>query len=902
MKRVENLRLTALSLIRFVKPSFVPAAIAACVIVTGGVLFSAQNEQNFQIRLKNSVETELDLVATRLGAEVRGSMSALRGLVNSLSVEPFMERAVFERIATKILVQNSQISRISAAPGGVVSMSFPATSGKAPGTDLTRFSSLRAVTDRARQKAKPVIDGPVRLPSGERGFTVYYPVFTMRSGEPVFWGFVEAAIAERPFYRNAGLGGERKASEAALHGIEGGDGIRLAIRDASLADHVQDAFFGDGALFDQSPVLRSLALPGGTWQLGALPKDGWAQAPDNGDTIRLIILLAVLVVVLPIVLTGNLISERQRNLARLRVRDEELLSLSRRLDMALNASRIGIWEIDLATQKRSWDNRMLDLHGLAPDNPHPTFEAWRASVHPADMRSASLSLLRTLDDGEEYRSQYRVLRADGSVRHIRTVGSVYRCADGGERMTGIAWDVTDDVSLTEELLSAKALADARNAELERTRDQIVHNALHDPLTGLGNRRMLDMKLAELGGDTGLSNVAILHIDLDRFKQINDTLGHAAGDAMLVHAAGILGANVRKGDIVARIGGDEFVLVVTDAPNKTYLAALSERIIGRMRQPVDYNGFPCRFGVSIGIAVARDTPVEASRLLVNADIALYRAKESGRNRHEFFTEFLQAEVIRNKRIADDILEGIEKDQFVVWYQPQFDATTLTLAGVEALIRWQHPRDGLLTPDRFLPIAEELNVTATLDRIVLEKALADDRRWQADGIVIPKISVNVSARRLSDATLLHALDGLQIAPGKIAFELVESIFLDESDDRVTANIAAIKRRGIDIEIDDFGTGHTSIVSLLKIKPKRLKIDRQLVAPILGSKKQQGLIRSIIDIGRSLGVETVAEGVESFAHAEMLGLFGCDLLQGYAFARPLSPEDLARFAGQEALKLAS
>jgi EAL domain-containing protein (putative c-di-GMP-specific phosphodiesterase class I) len=210
--------------------------------------------------------------------------------------------------------------------------------------------------------------------------------------------------------------------------------------------------------------------------------------------------------------------------------------------------------------------------------------------------------------------------------------------------------------------------------------------------------------------------------------------------------------------------------------------------------------------------------------------------------------------------------------------------------------------VLTPDKFLHIAEELDVVATIDRIVLDRSLIDAMRWAALGIDVPKISVNVSAKRLSDDLLLNSLQDLSFKPGQLSFELVESIFLDESDDIVTANIEGIKKLGIDIEIDDFGTGHTSIVSLLKIKPKRLKIDRQLVAPILNSRNEQALIRSIIEIGRSLGIETVAEGVETMAHAEMLGLLGCDLLQGYAFAKPLSFDKFVAFAHKEALQLAS
>ena len=289
--------------------------------------------------------------------------------------------------------------------------------------------------------------------------------------------------------------------------------------------------------------------------------------------------------------------------------------------------------------------------------------------------------------------------------------------------------------------------------------------------------------------------------------------------------------------------------------------------------------------------------EAGQMLVGRhDFTTFRAAQCQANSPIRTIDRL--EVTRN----GDLIEMRVSAQSFLHNQIRSFAGTLKLAGAEALIRWNHPRDGLLTPDRFLKIAEDLNVMATLDRIVLEKALIDCARWAARGLVMPKISVNVSARRLRDESLIDSLTGLSIQPGQISFELVESIFLDESDDIVLSNLERIKALGIDIEIDDFGTGHTSIVSLLKLKPKRLKIDRQLVAPILKSHNEQALVRSIIEIGRSLNIEIVAEGVETMDHAEMLGLLGCDLLQGYAFAKPLSRDDFLALGSEMRWKLAS
>jgi EAL domain-containing protein (putative c-di-GMP-specific phosphodiesterase class I) len=330
--------------------------------------------------------------------------------------------------------------------------------------------------------------------------------------------------------------------------------------------------------------------------------------------------------------------------------------------------------------------------------------------------------------------------------------------------------------------------------------------------------------------------------------------------------------------------------------------MADRIIHEMHQPVPYHGHECRFGVSIGIACDLDQVADPSRLLVNADLALYRAKGRGRNRHQFFNDALQAEIVTTKRIADEILSGLERNEFVAYYQPQFDARTLEIAGVEALARWRHPAEGILTPETFIRIAEELNVVSTIDEVILEQALVDFEDWTKSGLIVPRVSVNVSARRLQDEELIKSLRNLDIRPGTVSFELVESIFLDDGDEVVAWNVNQIKELGIDIEIDDFGTGYASIVSLLKLQPRRLKIDRQLVMPIVESPKQRSLVESIVEIGKSLGIEVVAEGVETMQHARVIKELGCDMLQGFALGRAMSATELKAFIRQRKQRAAS
>lgn len=439
---------------------------------------------------------------------------------------------------------------------------------------------------------------------------------------------------------------------------------------------------------------------------------------------------------------------------------------------------------------------------------------------------------------------------------------------------------------------ARTLVEARNTDLEAAKKHLEYNSLHDALTGLPNRRYLDEVLARQAADYQPGKpIALLHIDLDAFKQINDTLGHIAGDAMLIHAAKLLRANIGPDDFVARVGGDEFI-IISRCGSAEALTRMGRTLIDLIRQPVPYKGNFCRFGACIGIAAESGAQVSAERLLVNSDVALYRAKAAGRNKTEFFSQKLQAQIIHDKMTADDVLRGLEHREFIAHYQPQFDAKTFAVVGVEALVRWQHPLDGLRGPVSFLRIAEDLNAVATIDRLVLEQALTDFDTWSRAGLDIGRVSVNVSGKRLNDEELLDGLELLDFKRGSLSFELVESIFLDETDQLVADNIERIRKLGIDIEIDDFGTGHASIVGLLNISPARLKIDRQFITHITELPEHSRLVASIIEIGHSLGIEVVAEGVETIEQAHHLSDLGCDVLQGYVFARPMSAEALDPF----------
>lgn len=588
--------------------------------------------------------------------------------------------------------------------------------------------------------------------------------------------------------------------------------------------------------------------------------------------------------------------------------EQALEGVSSRLELALATSKVGVWDINLKTGIINWDDVMCQIYGQPKiDSTNVDVALWESQLHPDDAPGAIAGIQAAIKTKSQSEMRYRIVLPNGQERHIHAVSRYYEDKNGNIKFLGVDRDVSDEVNSAEhlkhvvdELQTAKKLAEEKNNELEAAYTRMEHNSLHDALTGLPNRRYLDEVMTEFARKK--AGACVLHIDLDRFKQINDTLGHAAGDAMLVHAAKVLRSNVAKTDFLARVGGDEFVLFIDKQKTQDELSTLSKRIIKKMSEPVDYNGQECRFGVSVGIARARSKKVNTKQLLINADIALYLAKENGRNRHEFFTKDMQAKIADTKKLADEILAGLERGEFFPHYQPQFDAATLEVIGVESLVRWNHPSKGILGPSVFLKIAEDLDVVAELDRLILEQTLLDLYRWHADGVAVPKASVNVSVRRLLDERLAESLTELNFNPGTLSFELLESIFLDDDDDLIKHNIDHIRDLGIDVEIDDFGSGHASIVGLLKLGPDRLKIDRQLIIPIIDSKKQCDLVKSIIEIGKSLGIKIVAEGVETLEHVKILQELGCDALQGYFFAEPMAASDIKAFVKGQVWRKAS
>lgn len=502
-----------------------------------------------------------------------------------------------------------------------------------------------------------------------------------------------------------------------------------------------------------------------------------------------------------------------------------------------------------------------------------------------------------LDAHRPFRNfEYSLQRpTDGSIMWLRIAGQPLFDKTGafiGYRGTG--HDITPEIeAMRKQAESIAALAE-RNAELDEARQALERNAYEDALTGLLNRRAFERDLTA-ALRTARMQTWLLHIDLDRFKWVNDTLGHPAGDAVLMAAAARITKVVNDLGEVYRVGGDEFMVVMTKETTTDQAVMIGDSIIEAMAVPVEHEQRRATVGASIGIAFGTAGHMSPAKLVANADVALYEAKRSGRNTLCQVTPQMQARIQAHRQLVSDIPLAIERREFIPFFQPQVHVGTGAVVGAEALVRWFHPELGLLQPGAFLGAAAELGLVAEIDRLMLRQALDTANRLRMRGLVLPSVSVNISAARLMDPTLPDDIEELWIDRScKLCIELLETIYFDESHEtpQFTENLNRLREIGVRIETDDFGSGRASITGLLKIRPDRLKIDRTLIRSAVTDPITRSVVASILEMTRGLGIEAMAEGVETSEDIEAIRTLGCSIFQGYALSYPLSEADLASY----------
>ncbi|MER9744932.1 EAL domain-containing protein [Mesorhizobium sp. M0187] len=433
-------------------------------------------------------------------------------------------------------------------------------------------------------------------------------------------------------------------------------------------------------------------------------------------------------------------------------------------------------------------------------------------------------------------------------------------------------------------------------ELVDARNSMAFIAVHDGLTGLHNRTFLTDHFETLikGAHRRRERLAVIQLDLDRFKQINDTLGHAAGDYVLVVTAQRMRDSCRASDLCARLGGDEFVMILNGAGGPEDINMLARRILEEINEPITFQGTTILPGASAGIAVYPIDADNAEDLLVHADLALYSAKKLGGGSFSFFSEELRRELDYRKQLEHDIKVAISENAFQVYFQPQVSLSNGAISGIEALVRWKHAERGMIAPGEFIPVAEKCGFMPEIGRIVFTKAIEQAAEWDRAGIAFGRLAVNVSGTELRepdfDRFLFATLEKAGLAPQKLSLEIVESVILDDEKTGIAAKLRHIRAAGVHLELDDFGTGYASLSHVNPNEIDRLKIDRRFVQNINENGDNTKIVRAITELARGLGISIVAEGAETEAELDSLMAIGCDQVQGYSIAFPM-PQDKAR-----------
>ncbi len=439
-------------------------------------------------------------------------------------------------------------------------------------------------------------------------------------------------------------------------------------------------------------------------------------------------------------------------------------------------------------------------------------------------------------------------------------------------------------------------------DLSLARQREFYLATHDGLTGMANRWSFHDQLRRqlATASRNQSHLAVMYVDLDRFKTINDTLGHGAGDELLKAVSERLASATRESDMVARLGGDEFVILLPDLRRDYDPAKVADNLLESLARPYRLNGREYWITSTIGVAVYPRDGTDADTLLRNADAAMYHAKTQGPNRYRFYADGMNATAVERLEVETGLREALERDEIFVLYQPQIDVERGSVVGVEALVRWRHPRRGIVSPAEFIPVAEESGVINAIGERVLRTACAAAARWIREGANELRVAVNVSSRQLGHkgfaSVVSRALRETGLEPGRLELEITESSVMRERGVTLAALLVA-RKLGVRVAIDDFGTGYSSLTALKRLPVDAIKIDRSFVRGITSEPADATITKALIRMGRGLGLEVIAEGVETEEQCEALRQLGCQIMQGYLYSRPVPAEDLERFLDQGA-----
>ncbi|MBI4843748.1 MAG: EAL domain-containing protein [Nitrospirae bacterium] len=560
--------------------------------------------------------------------------------------------------------------------------------------------------------------------------------------------------------------------------------------------------------------------------------------------------------------------------------EEKLRESEERYMLAAQGANDGLWDWDLMTNKVYYSPRWKSMLGYGENEIGESYTEWFSRIIPQDREKVQTELNAHIEGmSGQFQNEHRVKHKDGSYRWMLTRGLAVRNLSGkAYRMAGSQTDIT---------------------ERKIAEEQLVHDAFHDALTGLPNRALFMDRLAQaIRRKTRKSEnlIAVLYIDIDRFKFVNDSLGHVAGDQLLLSVCRSFLECLRPSDTVARFGGDEFVILIEEISDTNDVNTLIKRMHEKVSIPYLVNGNQIFITLSIGIAFSYTNNIEPENLIRNADIAMYHAKANGRNRSETFNESMLKDVITSMKIESDLRKALTKDEFTIYYQPLLSLKDDRIYGLEALIRWNHPERGIIFPSEFIPIAEETGLILPIGKWVLSEACRQAAEWNRKFKMSRPLSVTINiSRKQFNTDLVRDIKSIIITTGinaeNVILEITETLLMENTEANAPL-LKKLKDLGVTLLIDDFGTGYSSLSYLHNFPFDGLKIDRSFISTIGTADEKIEIIRAIITLAQNLNLYVVAEGVETSGQLVKIRNMGCDHIQGYLFAKPMSTIDAEAF----------
>ena len=831
------------------------------------VLLGVKDAQQRDLAAREEVRKALTTIRAQLDAELKATFSVTQGLVDVISVQGDITHALFVALSGKAIASNTHIRNIALAPDNIVRDIYPLPGNeKAIGLDYSTIPAQYRTVQRARQIGRPVLSEPVNLVQGGTGLILRAPVFRRDPRKPdelgSYWGTVSIVARAEQVFERAGL------REAAA--------LDLVLTSPEHVAAAQLPIFGNADILDKTPIALDLPVPGGTWQLAAVPRHGWPQiSPFASLTFRFGAAVTVLGCLIAILLLRHAAQLRSRNLAlEQEIRERERAEAALRLaDAVYKSTDQGIVVMMADSRIVSVNEAFTQISGYsAADvidrNFDILFPGAAASLEPMWASLAAKGVWQA-----EVRNRGKL---GNEFDCWLTVSAIPDHAGANVRYVAVLSDISS---------------------LMATQRQLEHMAHFDALTELPNRLLFQDRLQQAIAQQPRRRhrIALLMLDLDGFKGINDSHGHPAGDRLLQGVAARLRAVVRHEDTVARLGGDEFAIILDSADNLDRIEQVAHALMTEISRPFELDGLKAEISTSIGIALYPGDAANAVELTRNADTAMYGAKEGGRNACRFYQAEMTRAALRRLELERALRKGIEQHEFDVWYQPQLDLASRRITGAEALLRWNHPSLGWVSPVEFIPVAERTGLIVAIGEQVLRQVCADGQRWLSAGLCFGRLAVNVATPQIERSDLLGALSKILAESGfsaeHLEIEITESVIMANAE-RTHQVLDEIQALGISTAIDDFGTGYSSLAYLKELPIHNLKIDRAFIRDLPDNPTSATIARAIVSLAHNLGYRVIAEGVETEAQWAFLQAEGCDEAQGYLLARPMPAEQFERW----------